>query len=72
MDKSTLIEMLEEILETEEGVLSEETVLEDLEEWDSLGKLSLMAMAKKECDKSLTATEIREFVTVNDICNALL
>lgn len=72
MSKEELINELEEMLETDEGALEESTILEDVEEWDSLAKLSLMAFAKKEFSVALTASQIKEFVTVADICNALL
>lgn len=68
-----LIKKLEEdVMELEEGVLKLDTVLADIDEWDSLSKLSLMALAKKDYKKTLTAQQIREFVTVEDICNALI
>lgn len=66
-----LLEMLEEIMDLDEGVLETTTVLEDLEEWDSLSILSLMAEAKKSYDKKLSVDEIKEFVTVQDIIDYL-
>lgn len=73
MNRKEIIEKLEEdVLELDEGTLESGTVLADLEEWDSLSKLSLMALAKKDYGKTLTAQQIREFVTVEDICNALI
>lgn len=72
MNNKEIIEKLEEeILELDEGALDLQTELSDLEEWDSLAKLSLMAWARKDFDKVLTAQQIKEFVTVEDICKAL-
>lgn len=65
MEKITL---LEELMELEEGDLTKDSVLEEIEEWDSLTKLSLMAAVKKQFGKSLTVSELREFKTVGDIC----
>ncbi len=70
MSREEFVKELEEILETEEE-LTEQTVLDEIEEWDSLSKLSLMASAKKEFSKNLTAAMVREFKTVGDICDAL-
>ena len=68
-----LCEALEEdILEMDEGTLQIDTKLSELDEWDSLAKLALMAWARKEYDKVLTAQQIREFVIVEDICKAVL
>ena len=50
-----LLEMLEEIMDLDEGTLETTTVLEDIEEWDSLSALSLMAEAKKNYSKKLSA-----------------
>lgn len=66
-----LLEMLEEVMDLDEGVLETTTVLEDLEEWDSLSALSLMAEAKKTYGKKLSAEEINDFVTVQDIIDYL-
>ncbi len=66
-----LLEMLEEIMDLDEGVLETTTVLEDLEEWDSLSILSLMAEAKKTYNKKLSVDEIKNFITVQDIIDYL-
>lgn len=73
MDNKEIIAKLEEeVLELDEGTLELSTELLSLEEWDSLSKLSLMAWARKELDITLTAQQIKEFVTVEDICKALM
>lgn len=66
-----LLEMLEEIMDIDEGTLEPATVLAELEEWDSLSKLSLMAEAKKNYQKKISADEIAEFVTVQNIFDYL-
>lgn len=66
-----LIEMLEEIMDVDEGTLEATTILDDLEEWDSLSTLSLMAEAKKNYGKKLSSDEIKNFVTVQDIIDYL-
>lgn len=66
-----LLEMLEEIMDVDEGTLEVTTVLEDLDEWDSLSALSLMAEAKKNYGKKLSAEEINGFTTVQDIIDYL-
>ena len=63
------IEFLEEIMDVEEGTLNEDTNLIDVEEWDSLSTLSLTVEMKKKYNKNLTTEEIKNFVTVGDVCN---
>lgn len=65
------IAMLEDIMDLDEGTLTVNSVLDDLEEWDSLGKLSLIVEAKQQFNKVLLAETIRSFKTVNDICDYL-
>lgn len=66
-----LLDLLEEIMDLDEGTLEVDAELADIEEWDSLSKLSLMAEAKRKFGKRITADEIAAFVTVKDICEYL-
>lgn len=66
-----VIEMLEEILELDEGELTIDTDLSEVEEWDSISKLALMAEIKKNWKKNLTVDEIKKFQQVKDICEFL-
>ena len=65
------LELLEEILEADEGTLKVEDRLEDNDEWDSMSKLYLVSYVKKEMNKRLTVDEIKNFKTVQDICDYL-
>ncbi len=66
-----VIEMLEEILELDEGELTVDTDLAEIEEWDSISKLALMAEIKKNWKKNLTVEDIKKFQLVKDICDFL-
>ena len=46
MDLNEKLRLLEEIMEMDENTLSETMLLEDIEEWDSISRLALMAEAK--------------------------
>ena len=65
------LELLEEILEADEGTLKVEDRLEDIDEWDSMSKLYLVSYVKKEMNKRMTVDEIKNFKTVQDICDYL-
>lgn len=71
MTDAEKIALLEDMMDLDEGDLTPETVLDDLEEWDSMLKLSLVVLAKKQFDKDLDVEDIRAFTTVADICAAL-
>ncbi|MBO5173659.1 MAG: acyl carrier protein [Eubacterium sp.] len=61
------IAFLQDIMDVEEGVLTEDTILADVEEWDSLATLSLLAEMRKRFGIQLTTAEIKKFETVSDI-----
>jgi acyl carrier protein len=67
-DKEKII-LLEEMLELEENSLNEETMLSDLDEWDSMAILMLINLADVKFKKKLAMTQIREFKTIGDILN---
>ena len=48
-------------------LLSPETIFRDLEEWDSLTALSLIAMADEEYSVKLTGDDIKSSVTLQDL-----
>lgn len=65
------IDFLEEIMDVEEGTLTMDTVLAEVEEWDSLSTLSLAVEMKKKYDIILTTKIMQEFETVSDICQCI-
>ena len=67
MDNSKKLALLEEMMELDEGTLSSETILADIEEYDSMAKLSLIVLMNDEFEKKLTANQIKAFYTVQDI-----
>lgn len=67
MTNEEKIAMLEDMLELDGGTLTLETVLADIDEFDSMAKLSLIVMMDDECGKKLTGEQIRQFKTVQDI-----
>ena len=70
MDLNEKLRLLEEIMEMDENTLSETMLLVDIEEWDSISRLALMAEAKTR-GINLTAAKIKAFQTVGDICACL-
>ncbi len=67
MSEKEKLALLEDMFELEEGDLSADTVLDDLEEWDSMSKLSLIVLMNDEFGKKLSGDEIKKFNTVGDI-----
>ncbi len=67
METREKIKSIEELLELEEGTLEEDTVLDNLEEWDSVSILSLIVLLDEEYNKTITSKDIKEIKTVSDI-----
>ena len=67
MTEQEKIALIEETLELDEGTLTPETVLAEIDEYDSMAKLSLIVMMDDEFGVKLTGEVIKGFVTVADI-----
>ncbi len=61
------IAKLEEIWELDEGTLAADTVLADVDEYDSMAKLSLIVLMDDDFGVKLTGDVIKGFETVSDI-----
>ncbi len=59
--------LLEEMLELKPGTLKPETVLEDLDEWDSIARISFIALVDDEFDKVIKGAAVKEQKTVADL-----
>ena len=67
MELSKKLALIEEALDVEEGSLKPETPLDDVEEWDSIAMLSLIAMLDDEFGKTISGKELKALKTVADI-----
>lgn len=67
MKEKEFLTKMEEIMDLDEGFLKMDSILEDIDEWDSLSVLSLTVFAKKTLGKELSTAMILEFKTVRDI-----
>ena len=61
-----LTKMQEEVLDTEME-LSMDTLLGDIEEWDSLSVVSFIAMAKATCGKKVERVAIASAKTIGEL-----
>lgn len=59
--------LLEDAFELDEGYLTPDMVLEDIDEYDSMSKLSLIVLMQDEFNKKLSGAELNKFVTIQDI-----
>lgn len=67
MTEREKLALLEDMLELDEGDLTVDKALEDVDEYDSMAKLSLIVLMEDEFSVKLTGEMIKGFVTVGDI-----
>ena len=64
--KEKIIELIEEVLQVPAGTVTEETVMEDLEEWDSLAHVMIIGQLE-ELGISIDLEEAVEITSVKEI-----
>lgn len=65
------IELLKDVLEIEDHEVNLTDKFRDYDEWDSLARLSVIAMLDEEFDVIIEDAEFKKLVTVEDLINAV-
>ncbi|MGM9531975.1 acyl carrier protein [Intestinibacter sp.] len=63
--------LLDETFEADEGTVQADMMLEDIDEYDSMTKLSLIVMMEDEFGVKLTSDMVRKLKTVKDILDLM-
>ncbi len=71
MSQEEKLAMLGEVLEMDGKELFLDQTLDDLEEYDSIAKLSIAVMFEDEFGKKITGDQIRAFKKVKDILDLM-
>ena len=66
MTKAEFLEKLQDIFERDDEI-TEDMVLEDMDEWDSLSSMAVMAYFNKSLSITLLPAEVREMKTVAEL-----
>ena len=67
MSDQEKLALLEEMFERDQGTLASETKLDEIDNWDSMMKLTLIVLVDEECGKTLKSDDIKKFSTIQDI-----
>lgn len=67
MEMKEKLELVADILEEDIADLNQDTVLADLDNWDSVAALSIMAMIDEQFGKEIMASEIRKMRTLGEL-----
>lgn len=71
MNKEEKLAIIADILEMEENELSDELELAEVEAWDSVAILSVIAVMNEKFDKYPSARDIRAYKTIGELLNAM-
>ncbi|MDE6076273.1 MAG: acyl carrier protein [Muribaculaceae bacterium] len=72
METNNFIEKFAEALEIDDmNSLSVQTVFRDLEEWDSLAYLNIIAMLDEEFEVQIENAQFKQLITIGDIIDYL-
>ena len=71
MSEKEKLALLEEVMELDEGALTPEMELGEIEEYDSLTKLAIIVMVEDEFGKKLNAEDFKKFNKVEDILDIM-
>jgi acyl carrier protein len=71
MDRKQKLVMIEEMLELDRGSLNEGMTIEEIESWDSIAVISLIALVDEHFGKTLSTSEIKQFRTLKDVLDYL-
>lgn len=66
MTKQEFLTAFEDVLQRDEPIAETDT-LNDMEEWDSLSKMAIMAFFKKHFDVVITLDALGKLATVTDL-----
>ena len=65
------LNLIAETLDADRAGITQTAVLSTLDEWDSMGVISIIAMLDKKFEVVLTAEQIAELTTVQDILDKM-
>jgi acyl carrier protein len=68
MELQKFVQLFSEQFEDSENVeFTSETIFKEIEEWDSLTALTIIAMVDEELEKRITGADIRNCNTIEDL-----
>lgn len=71
MNMQEKLNILTDLFNMEPDILSEETELEQLDEWDSIATITTIAMIDSLFGKVITPEEVKKFKTIKDITDIM-
>lgn len=71
METGKKLELLEEMLELDAGVLQPDMELADIVEWDSMASLMFIVLMDEQFGKSINGEDIKKLATIQDVLDIM-
>lgn len=71
MNITEKLNILKDLFDIDQDILSEETELDQLDEWDSIASITTIAMFDSLFGKEVTPEEVGRFKTIKDITDKM-
>lgn len=71
MNINEKLNILKDLFDIDQDILSEETELDQLDEWDSIAAITTIAMFDSLFGKEVTPQEVKSFKTIKDIIDKM-
>lgn len=67
MDEKKFLAKIAEIVEEDEANIKMDTVLDSLDSWDSLARITFLVFASDECRRRIDGSLVKDAATVSDL-----
>jgi acyl carrier protein len=69
MNKASIIEIFNDILDLDEGCVTQDSTPEDIDNWDSMSNVNIIVALEEEFRIKFKLEDIQDAQTVNDFIN---
>jgi len=69
MNKALIIEIFHDILDLDEGCVTQDSTPEDIDNWDSMSNINIIVALEEEFRIKFKLEDIQDAQTVNDFIN---
>ena len=72
MNSNAMLDLLAEALEVEPGTITAETKIADVDEWNSIGWLTIMSLVDERLNVQINSKDVRGFKTAGEVVDHVL
>jgi acyl carrier protein len=72
MNPTEMLNLIAEALEVEPGTITAETKIADVDEWNSIGWLTIMSLVDERLNVQINSKDVRGFKTAGEVVDHVL